>query len=188
MSNNPLIKLSKTLSRKNRFDVLKKLGIKSHRNVELSDKLDLRKERVSEAISDLVAARLVILFEREAIISEKHTMYVASPLGNEILSINDKIEIIKEKFPEKISDFGDGIAYILKYYLETDVKVTHNTVITRSGRKVNLIIKREACDNKNCEITCEPLIQNIVKRFGNIDQFERKTQEECCFNVKFWRK
>ncbi len=183
-----LIDLSKTLGRKSRFEILKKLGIKSYRNTELSEDLDIRKERVSEALADLVASRLVIMFEREAIIGEKHTMYVSSPFGSEILNINDKLDTIKEKFPEKIMDFGDGIAYILRYYLETDVKVTHNTIITRGGRKINLVIERTPCEKKNCEITCDPLIKSIVKRFGELDQFERTTQDKCCFNIKFWRK
>ncbi len=184
----PLIDLSKTLSRKSRFDILKKLGIKSCRNTELSEDLDIRKERVSEALADLVESRLVIMFEKEAIIGEKHTMYVASPFGSEILNINDRLDKIKEKFPEKILDFGDGIAYILKYYLETEVKVTHSTIITRGGRKINLVIERAPCEKKNCEITCEPLIKNIVKRFGEIDQFERTSLERCSFNIKFWRR
>ncbi len=188
MSNTSLIELSKALGRKNRFDILKKLGIQSYRNTELSEDLYLRKERVSEALADLVASRLVIMFEREAIIGEKHTMYVASPFGNEILNINDKLDTIKERFPEKILDFGDGIAYILRYYLETEVKVTHNTIITRGGRKINLVIERTPCEKKNCEITCDPLIKSIVKRFGDIDQFERATQDRCSFNIKFWRK
>lgn len=188
MSLTPLVDLSKTLGRKSRFDILKKLGIKSYRNTELSEDLDIRKERVSEALADLVESRLVIMFEKEAIIGEKHTMYVASPFGSEILNINDRLDEIKEKFPEKILDFGDGIAYILKYYLETEVKVTHSTIITRGGRKINLVIERAPCEKKNCEITCEPLIKNIVKRFGEIDQFERAVQDKCSFNIKFWRR
>jgi len=188
MPNESLIDLSKTLGRKNRFDILKKLGIKSCRNTELSEDLDIRKERASEALTDLVSSRLVIMFEREAIIGEKHTLYVASPFGSEILNINDKLDTIKEKFPEKIMDFGDGIAYILQYYLEADVRVTHNTIITRGGRKINLVIERAPCEKKNCEITCEPLIKNIVKRFGELDQFERTGQDRCSFNIKFWRK
>lgn len=188
MSNKSLIDLSKTLGRKSRFDILEKLGIKSYRNTELSEDLDIRKERVSEALADLVESHLAIMFEREAIIGEKHTLYVASPFGSEILNINDKLNTIKEKFPEKIIDFGDGIAYILRYYLEADVKVTHNTIITRGGRKINLVIERAPCEKKNCEITCDPLIKSIVKRFGEIDQFERATQDKCCFNIKFWRR
>jgi DNA-binding HxlR family transcriptional regulator len=188
MSLTPLIDLSQALGRKNRFDILRKLSLKSCRNTELSEELDIRKERVSEALADLVASRLVIMFEREAIIGEKHTLYVSSPFGSEILTINQKLDTIKEKFPEKIADFGDGIAYILRYYLETDVKATHNTIITRGGRKVNLVVERMHCEKKNCEITCEPLIKNVVKRFGELDQFERTTQEKCSFNIKFWRK
>lgn len=188
MSPTPLIDLSQALGRKNRFEILRKLSLKSCRNTELSDDLDIRKERVSEALADLVASRLVIMFEREAIIGEKHTLYVASPFGSEILTINQKLETIKEKFPEKITDFGDGIAYILRYYLETDVKAMHNTIITRGGRKVNLVIERMPCEKKNCEITCEPLIKNVLKRFGELDLFERTTQEKCSFNIKFWRK
>ncbi len=134
MPSTSFIDLFQALSRKNRFDILRKLSMKSCRNTELSEGLDIRKERVSEALADLVSSRLVIMFEREAIIGEKHTMYVASPFGNEILDINDKLDTIKDKFPEKIMDFGDGIAYILRYYLETDIKVTHNTIMTRGGR------------------------------------------------------
>lgn len=113
MSTESLIDLSKTLSRKSRVDILGKLCKKSYRNSELSEYLDIGKERVSEALTDLVASRLVILFERDAIIGEKHTMYVASPFGSDILDISDKLDSIKEKFPEKILDFGDGIEYIL---------------------------------------------------------------------------
>ncbi len=188
MSLNPLIALSRTLGRKSRFDILKKLGTRSYRNTELSDDLSLRKERVSESLGDLVSSRLVIMFEREAIIGEKHTLYVASPFGNEILDVNEKLSTIKDKFPEKIMDFGDGIAYILRYYLETDVKVTHNTIMTRGGRKINLVIERAPCEKKNCDITCNPLIKNVIKRFGELDEFESATQDRCTFNIKFWRK
>jgi len=189
MSPTPLIDLSKTLGRKSRFDILKKLCTRSYRNTELSEDLSLRKERVSESLGDLVSSRLVIMFDREAIIGEKHTMYVASPFGNEILDVNDKLDMIKDKFPEKIMDFGDGIAYILRYYLETDIKVTHNTIMTRGGgRKINLLMERAPCEKKNCDITCNPLIKNVIMRFGELDEFESAIQDRCTFNIKFWRK
>ena len=188
MSTESLIDLSKTLSRKSRVDILGKLCKKSYRNSELSEYLDIGKERVSEALSDLVASRLVILFEREAIIGEKHTMYVASPFGSDILNISDKLDSIKEKFPEKILDFGDGIEYILKYYLEADFKVYHNAIITRGGCKINMDIKGTPCEKKNCEITCEPVIKNIAKRFGDIDPAERILQANCSFKIKLIRK
>lgn len=188
MSTESLIDLSKTLSRKSRVDILKKLCMKSYRNSELSANLHVGKERVSEALTDLVASRLAILFEREAIIGEKHTMYVASPFGNDILNVSDKLDSIKEKFPEKILDFGDGIKYILKYYLEADFKVNHNAIITRGGCKINLEIKGMPCEKKNCEITCEPVIKNIAKRFGDIDPAERVFQSDCSFKIKLIRK
>ncbi len=188
MSTETLIDLSRTLSRKSRVDILRKLCIKSYRNSELSDYLHIGKERVSEALADLVASRLAILFEKDAIIGEKHTMYVASPFGSEILNISDKLDSIKEEFPEKIMDFGDGIRYILKYYLEADFKVDHNAIITRGGCKINLDIKGTPCEKKNCEITCEPVIKNIAKRFGDIDQAERVFQANCSFKIKLIRK
>ena len=188
MSTESLIDLSKTFSRKSRVDVLRKLCMKSYRNSELSANLHIGKERVSEALTDLVASRLAIMFERDAIIGERHTMYVASPFGSEILNVTDKLDSIKEKFPEKILDFGDGIKYILKYYLEADFKVNHNTIITRGGYKINLEIKGTPCEKKNCEITCEPVIRNIVKRFGNIDPDEKIFQTDCSFKIKLIRK
>lgn len=163
--------------------------MKSYRNSELSEYLHISKERVSEALTDLVASRLVILFERGAIIGEKHTMYVASPFGSEIMNINDKLDSIKEKFPEKITDFGAGIEYILKYCLEADFKVNHNTIITRGGFKISMDIeKKTPCEKKNCEIYCKNLIENIVKRFGRTDQFEKVDQANCSFKIKLIRK
>jgi DNA-binding HxlR family transcriptional regulator len=188
MSTESLIDLSKTLSRKSRVDILGKLCVKSYRNSELSADLHIGKERVSEALTDLVASRLVILFERDAIIGEKHTMYVASPFGSDILNISDKLDSIKEKFPEKILDFGDGFEYILKYYLEADFKVDHNAIITRGGCKIIMDIKGTPCEKKNCEITCEPVIKNIAKRFGDIDPDERVFQTDCSFKIKLIRK
>lgn len=177
--------LSKTLSRKCRLEILEKLCKRSYRNIELSESLNIRKEKVSESVTDLVSSRLAILFEREAIIGEKHTMYVASPFGSEILSISDKLDSTKGKFPpESITDFGDGIEYILKYYLDADFKVYHNAIITRGGRKINMDIKGTSCEKKNCETTCEPVIKNIVKRFGDIDLFERVHQANCSFKIK----
>ena len=188
MSTESLIDLSKTLGRKSRVDILRKLCKKSYRNSELSEYLDIGKERVSEALTDLVTSRLVILFERDAIIGEKHTMYVASPFGNDILNVSDKLDSIKENFPEKILDFGDGIEYILKYYLEADFKVYHNAIITRGGCKISIDIKGTPCEKKNCEITCEPVIKNIAKRFGDIDPAENVFQTNCSFKIKLNRK
>ncbi|MBU4138846.1 MAG: hypothetical protein KJ729_02735, partial [Euryarchaeota archaeon] len=71
---------------------------------------------------------------------------------------------------------------------ETDIKVTHNTIMTRGGRKINLVIERASCEKKNCEITCHPLIKNVIKRFGELDEFESATHDRCTFNIKFWRK
>ena len=180
--------LSKTLGRKCRLEILEKLCKKSYRNIELSKNLNIRREKVSEAVTDLVASRLVILFEKGSIIDEKHTMYVASPFGTEILNISDKLDSINKKFPEKIMDFGDGIEYILKYYLEADFKVNHNAIITREGRKINMDIQGTLCEKKNCEITCEPVIKNIAKRFGDIDLFERVSQTNCSFKIKLIRR
>jgi DNA-binding HxlR family transcriptional regulator len=190
MSTESLIDLSKKLSRKSRVDILGKLCMKSYRNRELSDDLDISKERVSEALSDLVASCLVILFEREAIIPEKHTMYVASPFGSEILNISYKLDSMREKFPTKITDFGAGIEYILKYCLEADFKVNHNTTIIRGGFfKINMDIERRTpCEKKNCEIYCKNLIENIIKRFGRIDQFEKIDHANCSFSIKLIRK
>ncbi len=188
MSTESLKSLSKTLGRQNRVPILEELSMKSCRNIELSEDLDISKERVSEALTDLVDSRLVIPFVREAIIDEKHTIYVISPFGSEILDINDKLDSIKEKFPEKITDFGDGIGYILKYYLEADFKVNHN-VIRRRGFKISMDIeKRTPCEKKNCEITCEPVIKNIVKRFGRIDKFKKVDHANCSFNIELIRK
>jgi len=92
MSTESLVNLSKTLSRKSRVDILRKLCVKSYRNSELAEYLHIGKERVSEALTDLVDSRMVILFERDAIIGEKHTMYVASPFGNDVLNISDKLD------------------------------------------------------------------------------------------------
>jgi DNA-binding HxlR family transcriptional regulator len=190
MSTESLIDLSKTLSRKSRADILDKLSKKSYRNRELSEDMHISKERVSEALTDLVDSRLVILFEREAIIGKKHTLYVASPFGSEILNICDKLDSIKENSPVKITDFGVGIEYILNYCLEADFKVNHNTSNIRGGFfKINIDIeKRTPCEKKNCEIYCNNLIENIVKRFGRIDQFEKVDQANCSFKIKLIRK
>ena len=162
--------------------------MKSCRNSELSENLNIGKERVSEALTDLVASRLAIMFEKDAIISEKHTMYAVSPFGNDILNFSNKLDSIKEKFPEKILDFGEGIKYILKYYLDVNFEVDHNAVITRKGCKINLDIKGIPCAKKNCEITCEPVIKNIAKRFGDIDPAERIFQTNCSFKIKLIRR
>ncbi len=181
--------LFRTLSRKCRLEILRNLCNNSYRITELSKYLGISKERVSEALADLVASRLVILFEREAIPGIKHTIYVASPFGSEIMNISDKLDSIKEKSPGKITDFGDGIGYILKYYLEADFKINHNTRVIREGFQIKMDIeKRTPCEKKNCEITCEPVIKNIVKRFGRIDQFEKVDHANCSFNIKLIRK
>ncbi|MCX9009819.1 MAG: hypothetical protein OIN66_01735 [Candidatus Methanoperedens sp.] len=160
--------------------------MKSYRNSELSENLHIGKERVSEALADLVNSRLVIPFERDAIEGEKHPIYGISPFGSEILNIGDKLDSIK---PIKITDFGDGIGYILKFYLEADFKINHNTRVIREGIQIKMDIeKRTPCEKKNCEITCEPVIKNIVKRFGRIDQFEKVDQTNCSFKIKLIRK
>lgn len=186
-----LIRLSRSLSRKNRTDVLDKLASASYRNVEIAHVVDIEKARASESLSELTDLRLVVKFEREAIIGEKHTLYVATPFGTEVLEISDKLDRLRETFPDKVLDFGDGIAYILKYYLEIDeLEVTHETVMTRKGRKVSLDINREPCDKKNnCEITCDPVLKNVVRKFGQIDKYERKLEDKkCFFGVTFWYK
>jgi hypothetical protein len=189
-SKESLTKLCASLSRKHRIEALDKLSVKSYRNVELAHLLNIEKARASESLSELTDFRLAVKFEREAIIGEKHTLYVATPFGTEVLGITDKLERLKKSFPDKVLDFGDGIAYILKYYMDLDeLEVTHETVMTRKGRKVSLEITRAACDQKNCEMTCDPLIRNVVRKFGEIDKYNRKTDgQECSFSVTFWYK
>ncbi|NMG82612.1 MAG: hypothetical protein GIS02_00185 [Methanosarcinales archaeon] len=186
----PLTKLCTSLGRKNRVDVLDKLSSRSYRNIEIVHILDIEKTRASEALGELTDLRLVVKFEREAIIGEKHTLYAATPFGSEIIDIGDKLDQLRRSFPDKVLDFGEGIAYILKYYMEIDaIEVTHETVMTRRGRKVSLEIIREPCENKNCEITCDPIIKNVVRKFGKIDKYERRMEgEKCCFSVTFWYK
>jgi len=185
-----LIKLCKSLSRKNRTDILDKLSSASYRNVEIAHVVDIEKARASESLSELTDLRLVVKFEREAIVGEKHTLYVATPFGSEVLGISDKLDRLRKSFPDKVLDFGDGIAYILKYYMEIgELEVTHETVMTRKGRKVSLDIRREPCEKQNCEIICDPLIKNVVRKFGKIDKYERKSEEKkCSFSVTFWYK
>ena len=189
-SKESLTKLCASLSRKNRIEALDKLSSKSYRNIELAHILDIEKARASESLSDLIDFRLVVKFEREAIIGEKHTLYVATPFGNEVLDIRGKLDKLIKSFPDKVLDFGDGIAYILKYYMEIDeLEVAHETVMTRKGRKVSLEIKREPCEKKNCEITCDPILRNVVRKFGVIDKYKRKLEErECRLSVTFWYK
>jgi predicted transcriptional regulator len=185
-----LIELCRSLSRNKRVEVLDKLSSKSYRNVEIAHIIDIEKARAAESLGELTDLRLVVKFEREAIIGEKHTLYVATPLGNEVLGISEKLDRLKKSFPDKVHDFGDGIAYILKYYLEIDeLEVRHETVMTRKGRKVSLEITRVPCETKNCEITCDPVIKNVVRKFGKIDNYERKLEEKkCCFSITFWYK
>jgi predicted transcriptional regulator len=143
-SKESLTKLCASLSRRNRLAALDKLSSKSYRNVELAHLLDIEKARASESLNDLTDFRLAVKFEREAIIGEKHTLYVATPFGNEVLDISGKLERMIQSFPDKVLDFGDGIAYILKYYMDLDeLEVDHETVMTRKGRKVSLEITRE---------------------------------------------
>ena len=167
-----------------------KLSSTSYRNVEIAHILDIEKARVSESLTELTDLRLLVKFEKEAIIGEKHTLYVATPFGSEVLSIGDKLDRLIKSFPDKVLDFSDGLAYILKYYMEIDeLEVTHETVMTRKGRKVSLDIKRETCEKKNCEITCDPIIKNVVRKFGEIDKYERRMEgKKCCFSVTFWYK
>ncbi|SNQ61056.1 hypothetical protein [Candidatus Methanoperedens nitratireducens] len=95
----------------------------------------------------------------------------------------------KKKIPEKITDFGDGIGYILNYYLEADFKVNHNTRVINEEFQIKMDIeKRTPCEKKNCEIICEPVIKNIIKRFGRIDQFEKADHANCSFKIKLIRK
>lgn len=185
-----LIKLCKSLSRKNRTDILDKLSSKSYRNVEIAHIVDIEKARASESLSELTNLRLVVKFEREAIVGEKHTLYVATPFGSEVLGISDELDRLRKSFPDKVLDFGDGIAYILKYYMEIDeLEVTHETVMTRKGRKVSLDIRIALCETENYEITCDPLIKNVVRKFGEIDKYERRMEGgKCCFSVTFWYK
>ena len=185
-----LIKLCKSLSRKNRTDILDKLSSASYRNVEIAHIVDIEKARASESLGELTDLRLVVKFEREAIIGERHTMYVATPFGSEVLGINDKLDKLRKSFPDKVLDFGDGFAYIIKYYMAVnELEVTHETVMTRKGRKVSLDIRREPCEKKNCEITCDPIIRNAVRKFGKIDKYERRMEgAKCCFSVTFWYK
>jgi len=185
-----LIKLCKSLSRKNRTDILDKLSSASYRNVEIAHIVDIEKARASESLGELTDLRLVVKFEREAIIGEKHTLYVATPFGSEVLGISEKLDRLRKSFPDKVLDFGDGIAYILRYYMEIEeLEVTHETVMTRKGRKVSLDIKREPCEKKNCEVTCDPIIRNVARKFGEIDKYERRMEgEKCCFCVTFWYK
>jgi len=185
-----LIKLCKSLSRKNRVDVLDKLSAASYRNVEIAHILNIEKARASESLNELTDLRLVVKFEREAIIGEKHTQYVTTPFGNEVLGISDKLDKLRDSFPDTVLDFGDGIAYILKYYLDIDkLEVMHETVMTRKGRKVSLDIRRVSCEDKNCEITCDPILKNVVRKFGEIAKYERRMEgEKCCFSVTFWYK
>ena len=112
------------------------------------------------------------------------------PFGSEVLGIGDKLARVRKSFPDKVLDFGNGIAYILKYYMDIDtLGVTHETVMTRRGRKVSLNITREPCENKNCEITCDPIIRNVIRKFGKIDKYERELEEKkCIFAVTFWYK
>ena len=79
--------------------VLDKLSSKSYRNVEIAHILDIEKARASESLSELIDLRLVVKFEREAIIGEKHTLYVATPFGNEVLGISNKLERLIKSFP-----------------------------------------------------------------------------------------
>lgn len=185
-----LMKLCKSLSRKKRVDILDKLSSRSYRNIDIAQILDIEKTRASEALSELTDLRLIIKFEREAIIGEKHTLYAATPFGSEILGISKKLTGLRISFPDKVLDFGEGIAYILKYTMEIDaLEVTHETVMTRQGRKVSLDIMREPCEKKNCEITCDPIIKNVVRKFGEIDKYEREfVGRKCCFGVTFWYK
>lgn len=260
MSIESLIKLSRTLSRQNRADVLRKLNERSHRNIDLAEELGISQGRVSEALTDLVASHLVIWFEREAIDGERHTIYVISPFGSEILTTSDEMDPINKKlylfcwdkipgndsglltdflkqkfsidwvktakiekidndktikiytgknfiflkldndkdkllieidgrthksheliaerkndkikiykFPEKITDFGAGIEYILRYSLEADFKVNYKVIIRKFIITMD-IEKRTPCEKKNCEIYCQNLIENIAKRFGEIPQ------------------
>lgn len=185
-----LTELCASLSKKHRIEALEKLTSKSYRNVELAHLLDIEKARASESLTDLTDHRLAVKFEREAIIGEKHTLYVATPFGSEVLGITDKLERLKKSFPDKVLDFGEGIAYILKYYMELDeLEVDHETVMTRKGRKVSLEIKRRHCEKRNCEMTCDPLIRNVVRKFGEIDTYKREMEEQKCnFSISFWYK
>jgi len=186
---NPLMVLSKRLARKDRIETLRTLRTSSRRNVDVAGKLKLRKERVSESFKDLAELRLVLRFLKESIIGEKHTFYTATPFGLEILELNERLPKIQKVFPESISDFGDGIAYILKYYMDIEeMEVMHDVVITRRGRRIDLTIKLKSCSRDSCEITCIPLIKSVVKKFGQMDEIEHQKSGLCTFSTKFWLK
>jgi|GEM_PF-961397 len=188
-SKESLGELFAALSRKNRIEALDKLSSRSYRNVELAHILDIEKARASESLNELADFRLVVKFEREAIIGEKHTLYVATPFGNEILTLSEKLDKVRHSFPDKVLDFGEGIAYILKYYMEQEeIAVTHETVMTRKGRKVSLEITRKPCEKKNCELTCDPIIKNVIRKFGTIDKYQREVADQCKFDISFWYK
>lgn len=178
-----LKKIVNALSKKMRLEVLKRLADKSMRNIEISKKLNMRKERVSESVKDLVQNRLAVTFEKGAITGEKHSFYVGTPLAKDVMDLDKRAEKMRELLPKSIENFGEGIGYLLKYYFETDVNVKYSTIATKKGRKVKLNIERENCGTGECDIVCEPIIKAVVNKFGKIEDFSR---EGCRFQVNFW--
>lgn len=78
--------------------------------MEIAHIVDIEKARAAESLGELTDLRLVVKIEREAIVGEKHTLYVATPFGSEVLGISDKLDRLRKLFPDKVLDFGDGIA------------------------------------------------------------------------------
>ncbi len=162
------------------MEIMGSLANKAMRNVELSNKLAIRKERVSESMNDLTGNRLVVTFKKGAIRGEKHSFYVGTPLAKEVLDLDEKVERLKDLLPGTIEDFGDGISYILKYYFEDNVDVAYATTKTKKGRTMKLSIQRKKCGKDECEILCDPIVKAVTKKFGRLEDFERQERH---FNV-----
>jgi len=178
---NRLKSLVKSLSRKERLPVLTVLKERAMRNIEISKKLGIRKERVSESLGDLVENRLAVRFEKGALKREKQAFYVGTPLAEEVYGLDGRIEKMEQILPTEITNFGDGVGYLLKFYLECDVDVDYSTAKSRSGRKVNLKVSREKCEKgEGCEIVCEPIIRAVTGKFGNVEALERT---KCSFDI-----
>lgn len=175
-------KLVKALSKKGRLEILTEIKETSMRNVEISKALKIRKERVSETLSDLMKNKVAIKFEKGSLVGEKHAFYVGAPLAKDLTDLDIRIEKLKKLLPSTVGDFGAGIGYLLTYYMETEVEVVHSSLKTKKGKEVRLDIKREGCGKEECEIVCEPIIKGVVNKFGRIDTFNR---EGCEFKVNF---
>ncbi|MEE9610609.1 MAG: hypothetical protein V3W19_05120 [Desulfatiglandales bacterium] len=175
--------LVNSLSKKKRLEILTSIRDAAQRNLEISERLKIRKERVSEALRELVKTRVAVRFEKGALAGEKHPFYVGTPLAKEISDLDERMGRLKELLPSRIDDFGEGIGYLLKYYMEDDVRVEHSTLKTKKGRKVKLVIERDACGKKECDVVCEPLVKAVTKKFGRLDEFHRA---DCRFEVSLW--